>query len=112
MGNVHFNIIDGSNNEEYFKIYRSDDGGAAVIDPAKEVATLTWNGTAWTIANGPLATDAQIEPGSDPNDPSNLAQVFKFSYTEANPGVYNFGVVAGNFVGESAMQTTANTLTV
>lgn len=113
MATVQITFTDDSNNEDSFSIYRSGDGsnGVAVSDDAK-IATLSWSGSAWTIANGSISSDSSIESGSATNDPSNRSQQFIVRYTENASGSYKYGVVATNAIGNSDITITNDTVVV
>ena len=113
MATVQITFTDDSNNEDSFSIYRSGDGSNSVaVSDADKVATLSWSGTAWGIADGALSSDSSIEAGSATNDPTNTSQQFIVRYTEDNSGDYKYGVVATNAIGNSDITISSDVVSV
>lgn len=107
MATVQISFIDGSSNEDSFSIYRGDNAGNnPVKNDANKVATLTWDGSAWSIANGSLATDANIETLPDTLSRDEVGQQFVVKYSESGTGTFKYGVIASNAIGDSDMTFT------
>lgn len=107
MATVQISFTDASNNEDSFSIYRGDNAGNnPVKDDANKVATLSWDGSNWSIANGSLASDANIESYPDPLSRDEVGQQFAVRYSENSTGTFKYGVIASNAIGDSDMRNT------
>lgn len=104
MATVQITFTDASTNEDAFNIYRSDDGSSAVVDGAKLVSQLAWNGSAWQASQGALSNGtASIQSGSSTASPSTQGQTFILQYTENDSGNFKYGVTATNAIGDSSI---------
>jgi hypothetical protein len=109
MATVQISFTDASNNEDSFSIYRGDNSGSTPVkDDANKVATLSWSGSAWSIANGSLASDANIETLPDPLNRDEVGQQFAVRYSESGTGTFKYGVIASNSIGDSDMTVTGS----
>jgi len=113
MATVQITFQDNADNETAFKVYRGT--GSTVTSSDDHILTLNWNASSgsWDIdqvAASP-ALSAQIITGL--NDlPSNSGNSFVFIYDEAVTGTYYYGISASNVVGDSAIASSGQAVTI
>lgn len=113
MATVQITFKDNADNETAFKIYRGTNATVTTADT--HILTMTWDAgnSLWTIdqeAASP-ALNANILTGAT-DDPSNTGNSFVIIYDEGAPGTYYYGVSASNIVGDSAVASSSQSVTV
>jgi hypothetical protein len=113
MATVQITFQDNADNETAFKIYR---GASSTVTASDDhILTMTWNSSAaeWEITQIAASPDlsAQIITGTS-DLPSNSGNSFVIIYDESVTGTYYYGVSASNIVGDSAIASSGQSVTI
>lgn len=108
MATVQISFQDNADNESSFRIYRGTNSTVAKTD--EYIAEISLSGSTWSIS-GQSGSDHQLT-STNTGDATTTGETFTMAYTETTTGTYYYGICAHNSVGDSAVASSASSVTV